>query len=100
MLLEPHESASEFDKIRYGIDLFLARTAKLPDLAEHYEIEGVEGEAQLVESPSAEISTAYAEKYGMAYPPDSNLYAVRPLKVFGLIDDEEQFPGTATRWTF
>ncbi len=42
----------------------------------------------------------YREKYGMAYPEDSNVYAVRPRVVFGMIENPDEFPGSATRWEF
>lgn len=64
----------------------------------------VEGRAQRVSDPghASRISSAYEQKYGMA-PPDATdnpLFTVRPLVVFGLIEDETRFAATATRWTF
>jgi len=46
------------------------------------------------------VSGQYRAKYPMGYPPDSNVYRVRPEVVFGLIEDASEFAGAATRWTF
>lgn len=46
------------------------------------------------------VSERYSAKYGMGFPTDSNVYRVRPEVVFGLIEDEAEFLGAATRWTF
>jgi PPOX class probable F420-dependent enzyme len=46
---------------------------------------------------------AYKEKYDwdMETGTESGpIYAVRPSKVFGFIEHSDQFPTTATRWTF
>lgn len=45
-----------------------------------------------------QVRSVYEAKYGMA-PPDP-VFTVRPLIVFGLVEDEDAFAGSATRWTF
>jgi Pyridoxamine 5'-phosphate oxidase len=62
----------------------------------------VEGVAELVlDHPVLEcIDEAYQVKYGSAFPSDSNVYAVYPKVVFGFIEAETEFPGSATRWNF
>ena len=61
----------------------------------------VEGSAQLVIDGQAlkRLEQVYTAKYGPGYPSDSNFYAVRPKVVFGFIEDEAEFSGSATRWT-
>jgi hypothetical protein len=62
----------------------------------------VEGVAEHFPARTApeDIPRAYATKYGMGYPPDSDVYAVRPTVMFGWYEDAERFPGSATRWGF
>lgn len=62
----------------------------------------VEGRAEPATDQSflERAKARYAEKYGMAYPLDSGVYRVRPEVVFGLIEDEAEFLGAATRWCF
>jgi pyridoxine/pyridoxamine 5'-phosphate oxidase len=62
----------------------------------------VEGRAERFAARSApeEVPRAYEAKYAMSYPPDSDVYAVRPSVVFGWYEDAERFPGSATRWRF
>ncbi len=72
--------------------------------AESGEAVVLEGRAERVTDPGpvARISAAYEEKYGTA-PPDAGdnpLFTVRPVVVFGLVEDETRFAATATRWTF
>jgi hypothetical protein len=64
----------------------------------------VEGVAKLVDDAHLlrQICDAYATKYGAA-PPDTTqgpLYLLAPARVFGLIEQAEEFAGSATRWTF
>lgn len=60
----------------------------------------MEGRAALVARVPDDVPTAYREKYGMGYPEDSGVFAVRPLTVFGFIEASAQFSSTATRWQF
>jgi hypothetical protein len=62
----------------------------------------VEGEAALETKapPLARIAEIYEAKYGMGYPPDSHVYAVRPRVVFGFVESAAEFAGAATRWRF
>ncbi|MEE8557136.1 MAG: pyridoxamine 5'-phosphate oxidase family protein [Myxococcota bacterium] len=62
----------------------------------------VEGVADRVEGAAIppELKPAYEAKYGMAYPPDSSVFAVHPRLAFGIIEDAAEFPGSATRWKF
>jgi hypothetical protein len=62
----------------------------------------VEGTAALIGDARRlrRIARAYAAKYGSGYPSDSNVYAVTPQVVFGFIEHEPEFTGSATRWTF
>jgi nitroimidazol reductase NimA-like FMN-containing flavoprotein (pyridoxamine 5'-phosphate oxidase superfamily) len=62
----------------------------------------VEGMAQLVndEKTLEHLDQIYRGKYGSAYPQESHVYAVRPKVVFGFIEDEAEFSGSATRWSF
>jgi hypothetical protein len=62
----------------------------------------VEGEALLVGDSHAleRLARIYRAKYDSAYPGDSHVYAVRPTVVFGFIEDEAEFSGSATRWSF
>jgi hypothetical protein len=61
----------------------------------------VEGTGGLVsETPVLrQLARIYRRKYGLGFPADANVYAVRPAVVFGFIDGEE-FSGSATRWHF
>jgi hypothetical protein len=62
-------------------------------------VEGVAervGDAQLL----TRLRVVYEAKYGSGYPPDSGVWAVRPLVVFGFIERAEAFAGSATRWSF
>src|SRR6185503_9486969 len=62
----------------------------------------VEGVAQLVSGAKVirRLGQFYQAKYGSGYPGDSNVYAVQPTVVFGFVEDETQFSGSATRWRF
>jgi len=62
----------------------------------------VEGEAALASAPPvlARVALAYEAKYGMGYPPESHVYAVRPRVAFGFVESAAQFAGAATRWRF
>ena len=60
----------------------------------------VEGRATLTEQPLDDVASSYQTKYDMAYPADSNVYRVDPIKVFGFIEKESTFASTATRWSF
>jgi hypothetical protein len=62
----------------------------------------VEGTAELVGDAGIIniLAPIYGRKYGGDYPLDSNVYAVRPAVVFGFVDDQEEFSGSATRWSF
>jgi PPOX class probable F420-dependent enzyme len=64
----------------------------------------VEGEATLVADARTvrRLSGAYAAKYGAA-PPDPTegpMFVLTPTRAFGLIEREEDFAGSATRWIF
>jgi len=60
----------------------------------------VEGVAQLVSNVKAlqRLAQVYRAKYASAYPSESNVYAVHPKVVFGFIEEEAEFSGSATRW--
>jgi hypothetical protein len=62
----------------------------------------VEGVASIISNPEIlrRIAQAYRAKYGSAYPDDSNVFAVQPKVVFGFIEAETEFAGSATRWYF
>jgi general stress protein 26 len=62
----------------------------------------VEGVAKLIQVHSAvdQINGAYREKYDSDFPDDSNIYAVNPKVVFGFVEAEPEFAGSATRWKF
>jgi len=62
----------------------------------------VEGVAEPVRSAErlARLRGVYETKYGSGYPPDSGVYAVRPVVVFGFIERADAFAATATRWRF
>lgn len=62
----------------------------------------VEGRAERlpVADAPATLAADYAAKYGMGYPDDSDVFAVRPVRAFGLIESAEEFTGSATRWEF
>jgi hypothetical protein len=62
----------------------------------------VEGVAKRVRDSKAlkQLARIYRRKYGSAYPSDSNVYTVRPRVVFGFIESEAEFAGSATRWKF
>ena len=62
----------------------------------------VEGSAELATAAPvlARVAEVYGAKYGMGYPPDSNVYAVRPRVAFGFVESAAQFAGAATRWQF
>jgi nitroimidazol reductase NimA-like FMN-containing flavoprotein (pyridoxamine 5'-phosphate oxidase superfamily) len=69
--------------------------------AEPVVVEGVATPVDDVET-ARRVSEAYAAKYGAA-PPDvteSPLFLVRPQRVIALIEREDEFTRTATRWTF
>jgi nitroimidazol reductase NimA-like FMN-containing flavoprotein (pyridoxamine 5'-phosphate oxidase superfamily) len=47
------------------------------------------------------VFDAYEQKYGRPLAPELGpIFALRPLTVFGFIEHEAEFSGTATRWTF
>ena len=60
----------------------------------------IEGVAVVVDDNTEldRIAPVYKEKYGAGFPTDEPLFAVRPTAAFGFIENE--FVGTATRWTF
>lgn len=59
----------------------------------------VEGIAELVHGKTLErLGRAYRTKYNSDYPGDSNVYIVHPKVVFGFIEAEAEFSGSATRW--
>jgi hypothetical protein len=64
----------------------------------------VEGMARLVDDARVlrRICDAYAAKYGAApqEPTEGPLYLLTPVRAFGLIEQAEEFTGSATRWTF
>ena len=62
----------------------------------------VEGSVELTADSAmlAPVAERYAAKYGMGYPPDSAVFAVRPRVAFGFIENAADFAGTATRWRF
>ncbi|MGQ0602191.1 MAG: pyridoxamine 5'-phosphate oxidase family protein [Anaerolineales bacterium] len=62
----------------------------------------VEGSVRLVEEPSrlAHLVEIYQAKYHESFPPESNVYAVRPQVAFGFIEAASEFTATATRWKF
>ena len=67
VILKPHESASEFDKIEYEIDVFLERTAKVTALFEHYDIEEEEPDAW--EKLCMKIADDYFPGFQVRNPP-------------------------------
>ena len=78
------------------------RCAVTPELADEAVV--VEGLASRVADP-AELSTllaAYRHKYGSGFPDPLQhpVFTVHPRVVFGIIEREEQFTTTATRWVF
>jgi hypothetical protein len=64
----------------------------------------LEGVAERVTDPAAiaRILAVYTDKYGSGFPDatENPVYAVRPRRVFGLIEHEAEFSGSATRWRF
>jgi hypothetical protein len=60
----------------------------------------VEGWADRSAAAHPELLRRYVEKYGSGYPGDSLVFVIRPLVVFGFIEHEDQFTGSATRWRF
>ncbi|HMA33946.1 MAG TPA: pyridoxamine 5'-phosphate oxidase family protein [Chloroflexia bacterium] len=62
----------------------------------------VEGQATiLAPGPSRDrVGEVYQAKYQTGWPPDSPVYVVRPDRVFGFIEHDGAFTGTATRWSF
>ncbi len=44
------------------------------------------------------VGKVYREKYNSDYPSESNIYVVHPKVVFGFIEAEAEFSGSATRW--
>jgi nitroimidazol reductase NimA-like FMN-containing flavoprotein (pyridoxamine 5'-phosphate oxidase superfamily) len=63
----------------------------------------LEGEAQEVADPSRlrRFIDVYKAKYDWEVEPSQGpIYAVRPRVVFGFIEHADDFPGSATRWTF
>lgn len=61
----------------------------------------VEGLARRLAPAEANLVAApYQEKYGLGFPPGEPVFAVRPVKVLGIIDGEPDFTSRATRWRF
>jgi hypothetical protein len=62
----------------------------------------LEGVAERVGDASllTRLRVVYEAKYGSGYPPDSGVWAVRPVVVLGFIERAEAFAATATRWSF
>jgi hypothetical protein len=64
----------------------------------------VEGSATRVTDPAAlsALLAAYQGKYGSGFPDPGQhpVFAVRPRMVFGVIEREDAFAATATRWVF
>jgi hypothetical protein len=64
----------------------------------------VQGVASRVTDPAglSTLLAAYRDKYGSGFPdPVQNpVFTVHPQFVFGVIEREEQFTTTATRWAF
>ncbi len=60
----------------------------------------VEGIAQLIRDGKTLqiVGEVYREKYNSDYPSESNVYVVHPKVVFGFIEAEAEFSGSATRW--
>jgi hypothetical protein len=60
----------------------------------------VEGVAQLVNDVKTlkRLEQVYQAKYASAYPTESNIYVIHPKVVFGFIEAEDEFSGSATRW--
>ncbi|MBC7877599.1 MAG: pyridoxamine 5'-phosphate oxidase family protein [Anaerolineales bacterium] len=60
----------------------------------------VEGVAQLVGNGETlgMLGQVYRAKYDSDYPSESNIYIVHPKVVFGFIEAETEFSGSATRW--
>lgn len=73
-----------------------------PDHADEAVI--VEGLAKRVTSKIriARVMSVYTRKYGMGFPDpnDNPVFAVRPRTVFGIIENDPEFCGRATRWRF
>ena len=62
----------------------------------------VEGTAELINDADTlkRLAPIYAGKYGVGFTEDSPVFVVRPVVVFGFIDDQAEFSGSATRWRF
>jgi Pyridoxamine 5'-phosphate oxidase len=77
-----------------------ARCAVSP--ADAVEAVVLEGSAREVTDPGelARVRDAYVAKYGEGFPADSPLFAVRPVTAFGVVDAEDRFTTSATRWRF
>lgn len=79
-----------------------ARCVVCPEGAEEAVV--LEGVAEQVTDRAAisQILSVYTDKYDSGFPdPEENpVFAVRPQRVFGLIEHEASFSGSATRWRF
>jgi hypothetical protein len=63
-------------------------------------VEGVARKARVSSLPR-QVAEAYSRKYKWELDPSQGpIFMVRPRVVFGFIEAADQFPGTATRWTF
>ncbi len=60
----------------------------------------LKGRAKRVAADFVEVVSAYREKYGIPYPPDSAVYRVEPIVAFGFLEEASEFPTTAMRWIF
>jgi hypothetical protein len=60
----------------------------------------VEGLAERVTGQTRlkRLRSAYVTKYGMGFAPTDPVFAVGPVKVFGVMEAETQFATRATRW--
>jgi len=79
-----------------------ARCVVSPEHAEESIV--LEGVAERVVDAEAiaRLMAAYRRKYGTGFPdPEENpVFAVRPRVVFGIIEHDPEFSGSATRWRF
>jgi hypothetical protein len=81
----------------------LARDARCVVTPEHAaEAVIVEGRAEEVTDADliTRVASTYGAKYPMGFPPGEPLFAVRPDVAFAVVDDEDRFTSTATRWRF
>jgi nitroimidazol reductase NimA-like FMN-containing flavoprotein (pyridoxamine 5'-phosphate oxidase superfamily) len=81
----------------------LARSPRCVVTTEHAdEAVIVEGVARLAsrEPGLSRLRALYEAKYDSGYPPDSAVFSVRPVVVFGFVERADRFAKTATRWSF